>query len=41
MENLRNELYLQEYEESARVKEQAEIEKRENFRQQLMAAKEY
>ena len=41
VENLRNELYMQELEEQARVREREEIEKREKIKQDLLNAKAY
>lgn len=41
VENLRNELYMQELEEQARIREREEIEKRHKIKQDLLAAKEY
>ena len=41
IENLRNELYLQELEEQARIREREEIEKREKIKSDLLAAKAY
>ncbi len=41
VENVRNELYLEEFEEQARRKEREEMEKRERQKQELLAAKEY
>ena len=41
VENLRNELYMQELEEQARVREHEEIEKREKIKQDLLNAKAY
>jgi len=41
VENLRNELYLQEFEEQARQREREELEKRERQKQELLAAQEY
>ena len=40
-ENLRNELYLQEFEEQARAKERKEAEKRERIKMELLAAQDY
>jgi len=41
IENLRNELYMQELEEQARIREREEIEKREKIKQDLLFAKAY
>lgn len=41
IENLRNELYMQELEEQARIREREEIEKRDRIKQDLLAAKAY
>jgi hypothetical protein len=39
IENLRNELYMQELEEQARIREREELEKREKIKQNLLYAK--